>query len=275
VLTVQSRNLDQLDPAYFALGNSLLQSVSNPFFGIIATGPLSGPTVPRQQLLRPYPQYNSVFGGWSSLGNSIYHAFALKIEKRFSQGFSLLAAYTISKTLDAAVGNGGSVRPGGVTDTGVINWYNLRADRSKGVEDVPQRLVLTALWQLPRAKHGPAVEWFLLGGWQLNAIATLESGRTIALMSGGGNRPNVVAGQDPNSGDRSLTRWFNTAAFAVPAPFSFGNASRTVTECDERWREERGFFAVQGLPCYGESEAAVPRRGVQSDKYTGVRYPRV
>jgi hypothetical protein len=151
VLTVQSRNLDQLDPAYFALGNSLLRSVSNPFFGIITTGPLSGPTVPRQQLLRPYPQYNSVFGGWSSLGNSIYHAFALKIEKRFSQGFSLLAAYTISKTLDAAVGKGGSVRPGGVTDTGVINWYNLRADRSKGVEDVPQRLVLTTLWQLPWA----------------------------------------------------------------------------------------------------------------------------
>jgi hypothetical protein len=72
------------------------------------------------------------------------------------------------------------------------------------------------------------VERFLLGGWQLNAIATLESGRTIALMSGGGNRPNVVAGKDPNSGDRSLTRWFNTAAFAVPAPFGFGNASRTV-----------------------------------------------
>ena len=228
VLTVQSRNLDQLDPAYFALGNGLLQSVANPFFGMIATGPLSGPTVPRQQLLRPYPQYNSVFGGWSSLGNSIYHAFALKIEKRFSQGFSLLAAYTISKTIDAAVGNGGSVRPGGVTDSGVINWYNLRADRSKGVEDVPQRLVLTALWQLPWAKHGPAVERFLLGGWQLNAISTLESGRTIALMAGGGNRPNVVAGQSPNSGDRSLAQWFNTAAYSVPAPFSFGNASRTI-----------------------------------------------
>jgi hypothetical protein len=96
------------------------------------------------------------------------------------------------------------------------------------VEDVPQRLVLTALWQLPWAKHGPAVERFLLGGWQLNAIATLESGRTIALMAGSGNRPNVVAGQDPNSGDRLLTRWFNTAAYSVPAPFSFGNASRTV-----------------------------------------------
>ena len=69
VLTVQARNLDQLNPANFALGNGLLQSVANPFFGTIPTGPLSGPTVPRQQLLLPYPQYNSVFGGWSSLGS--------------------------------------------------------------------------------------------------------------------------------------------------------------------------------------------------------------
>jgi hypothetical protein len=38
----------------------------------------------------------------------------------------------------------------------------------------------------------------------------------------------VVAGQDPNSGDRSLGRWFNTAAYSVPAPFTYGNASRTI-----------------------------------------------
>lgn len=228
VLTAQARNLNQLDPAYFSLGNGLLQSVSNPFYGIFPSGPLSGPTVPRQQLLRPYPQYNSVLGGWSSLGNSVYHAFALKVEKRFSQGFSLLAAYTLSKLIDAAVGNGGAVRPGGVTDTGIVNWYNLRADRSKGVEDIPQRLVLTALWQLPWARTGHRLTRFVLGGWQFNAIATLESGRTIALTSGGNNRPNVVAGQNPNSGERSLTQWFNTAAYSVPAPFSFGNASRTM-----------------------------------------------
>lgn len=228
VLTVQARNLNQLDPRFFSLGNALTQTVPNPFFGIIQTGPLSGATVPRQQLLRPYPQYNSVTGGWSSLGDSIYHAFALKIEKRFSKGFSMLAAYTLSKIIDAAAGSGGAVRPGGAPDTGIINWYNLRQDRSKGIEDVPQRLVLTALWSLPWFKQGPAATRFLLGGWQINAIGTFESGRTIALTAGGGNRPNVVAGQNPNSGTRSLSRWFNTAAYSVPAPFTYGNSSRTI-----------------------------------------------
>ena len=228
VLTVQSRNLDQIDPANLQLGNALLQSVPNPFFGTIATGPLSGPTVPRQQLLLPYPQYNGVSGGWSSLGYSIYHAFALKIEKRFSQNFSLLAAYTLSKIIDGAVGNGGAVRPGGANDFGILNWYNLRAERSKGIEDVPQRLVLTALWELPFAKQGNPVKRFVLGGWHFNAISTIESGRSIALNSGGNNRPNVVAGQNPISGDRSLARWFNTAAYSVPAPFTYGNSSRTI-----------------------------------------------
>ena len=228
VLTAQTRNLNQLDPVHFSLGNALTQSVPNPFLGIIQTGPLSGATVPRQQLLRPYPQYNSVTGGWSSLGDSIYHAFALKIEKRFSQGFSMLAAYTLSKIIDAAAGSGGAVRPGGAPDTGIINWYNLRQDRSKGIEDVPQRLVLTALWAVPWFKQGPAATRLLLGGWQLNAIGTFESGRTIALNAGGGNRPNVVAGQNPKTGTRSLSQWFNTATYSVPAPFTFGNASRTI-----------------------------------------------
>ena len=228
VLTSQNRNLDQIEPSNLALGNALLQSVPNPFFGTISTGPLSGPTVPRQQLLRPYPQYNSVLGGWSSLGDSIYHAFALKIEKRFSQGFSLLVSYTLSKIIDGAVGNGGGVRPGGTNDVGILNWYNLRAERSKGIEDIPQRLVMTALWEIPFAKQGHPAKRLILGGWHLNAISTIESGRSIALNSGGNNRPNVVPGQNPNSGDRSLARWFNTAAYSVPAPFTYGNASRTI-----------------------------------------------
>ncbi|MFN7921732.1 MAG: carboxypeptidase regulatory-like domain-containing protein [Bryobacteraceae bacterium] len=245
VLTSQSRNLNQLDPTYFSLGNALNQSVTNPFFGIITSGPLSGSTVPRQQLLRPYPQYNSVTGGWSSLGDSVYHAFALKIEKRFSQGFSVLAAYTLSKTIDAAAGSGGQVRPGGATDTGVINWYNLRLDRSKGIEDVPQRLVLTALWALPWFKTGPAPARFILGGWQLNAIGTFESGRTIALSAGGGNRPNVVAGQNPYTGSKSLAKWFNTAAYAVPAPFTYGNASRTIPNVSSDGVENIDFSLIK------------------------------
>ena len=49
----------------------------------------------RRQLLLPYPQFTSVAGGYKWMGNSIYHAAAIKVEKRFSQGYSILLAYTI------------------------------------------------------------------------------------------------------------------------------------------------------------------------------------
>jgi hypothetical protein len=62
----------------------------------------------------------------------------------------------------------------GTNDVSIINWYNLRAERSKGIEDVPQRLELTALWELPFAKQGHPVTRFVLGGWHFNAISTLR-----------------------------------------------------------------------------------------------------
>lgn len=88
LMTIENRNLNQLAPEHLSLGNQLLTQVTNPFFGIIASGPLSQPTVARQQLLRPFPQFTDVSGGWSYFGRSIYHALALKVEKRLSYGVS-------------------------------------------------------------------------------------------------------------------------------------------------------------------------------------------
>ena len=222
LMTSQAINYDQINPAYLSLGSALVQSVPNPFYGTFTSGPLSLPTVTRQQLLLPYPQYNSVNGNYDFQGSSKYNAFTLKIEKRFSQGFSILASYTISKLLDCATSNKTASIP-------VVNWYNLQAECGKGNEDVPQRMVLTALWQLPFAKniHG----WMkpILDGWHLNSVATLQSGLTIPLTAGGtGNRPNVVSGCNPSLPESTLGQWFNTKCFTIPAPFTYGNASKTI-----------------------------------------------
>jgi hypothetical protein len=40
-----------------------------------------------------------------------------------------------------------------------------------------------------------------------------------------GERPNVVG--NPNPGSPSISEWFNTAAFASPPAYVFGNAGRT------------------------------------------------
>ena len=221
LMTSQAIDYNQINPQFLSLGSALNQSVTNPFLGIFTSGPLSAATVARQQLLRPYPQYNSVQGNYAFLGDSIYHAITLKVEKRFSKGFSILGAFAGSKLLNAAAGNKTDSSP-------VVNWYNLRAQRARAGEDVSQRAVLTALWEVPFGKNMHGVAHQVLYGWHLNSVTTLQSGNTVKLTSGGNNLPNVVAGCDPSLPNPTLAKWFNTACFTVPAAFTYGNASPTI-----------------------------------------------
>jgi regulator of RNase E activity RraA len=80
--------------------NVLNDSVQNPFFGLIAAGPLAARTVTRGQLLRPYPHFTGITALNRSLGRSRYDAFQLKASRRFANGFSVLVSYTNAKQLD-------------------------------------------------------------------------------------------------------------------------------------------------------------------------------
>jgi len=209
----------------------LQEQVPNPFFGIISVGTLSQRTVTRAATLRYFPQFTSV-GGMASWVNSNYHALTVRVEKRLSGGLSLLLAYTNSKLIDDNLGNGtntASQFAGGGNNT-VQDWDNLRAERAISSNDLPQRLVASVSWQLPLPKSGSALLRSIAGGWQFNPILTLQSGNPIGVTAPapafGGNRPNVVG--DPNSVTPTLDRWFNTAAFTVIPPFTFGNAPRNL-----------------------------------------------
>jgi hypothetical protein len=144
-----------------------------------------------------------VSGGYFYPGVSFYNAFTLKVEKRFSQGFSILLSYANSKLLDASAAT--STVTGGNSSTGILNIYNLLGgEYSKGVQDIPQRLVITGLWAEPFFKTGPMWERMILGGWNISEITTFQSGQTLSLSASGNvttaqgsitsNRPNVVAG---------------------------------------------------------------------------------
>jgi hypothetical protein len=91
---------NQLAPEYMALGASLNSRVANPYFGVIPEGPLSESTITLGQSLRPYPQFIGVSSRNATYGASVYHAMLLKVERRLSKGFSVLAAYTWSKLID-------------------------------------------------------------------------------------------------------------------------------------------------------------------------------
>jgi hypothetical protein len=74
----------------------------------------------------------------------------------------------------------------------------------------------------------------LLGGWQLSGITTAKAGFPLSISAatnntnslGGNQRPNLIG--DPHLANPTLAQWFNTAAFAQPAPFTFGNVPRTM-----------------------------------------------
>jgi hypothetical protein len=121
-----------------------------------------------------------------------------------------------------------------VTGTVVQDWSNIKGERSKSLYDAPQRLVLTALWEVPLGKSGNPLYRAIAGGWQLNEIMTLQSGLPIPLQlpvqNSGADRPSVVPGVSDKPAQRSLAQWFNTAAFAAPAPFTYGTVSRTLPD---------------------------------------------
>src|SRR5262249_54494427 len=99
-------DLNALRPEYLSLGDALRERVPNPFFGKIATGTLSTATVERQQLLRAFPQFVSVAQQGIHDYFSNYHSFLLTVQKRLSAGFTISGAYTVSKLIDNAPGNG-------------------------------------------------------------------------------------------------------------------------------------------------------------------------
>lgn len=223
--------LDQLPDSALALGNGLRTQIANPFYGQIGVGTLAASTTAEAQLLRPYPQFTGVTSAAASWANSDYHALQVKVEKRFSKGFSLLASYTYSKLMDYTTGVfGGETLGGG----GVQDWNDLKAEYSPSSLDQTHRLIVNGIYNLPffHARHG--IVGHVLGGWELGVVGSFYSGSPLGITSavndtfsqGGGQRPNWN-GQNPGIGNPTPYRWFNTSVFSAPPAYQFGNAPRT------------------------------------------------
>ncbi len=156
----------------------LQQTVDNPFSGLLPGSAFNGRTVQRQQLLYPYPQFsgtrgdNSPTGGSSrnsqSIGESSYHSFQLRLEKRLSQGLTFISAYTFSKNLER---NGFLNAQDTVMVRQPVDFDRTHVWTVSGLAELPfgrgQRLASTA----------PAWLDHLIGGWKLNWIANIGTNR--------------------------------------------------------------------------------------------------
>lgn len=171
--------------------------------------------------------------------NASYHALQTKLEKRFSAGLSFLTSYTWSKSIS----DGNSYRRQGIQGELAQNFLQ-NSEKALTGFDVRHRFVTSFLYELPfcrtsQACFGSRVARAVLGGWSTNGIVQAQTGFPFTVLlanatanNGRSTRPNVVLGQDPNlpEDQRTTSRWFNTTAFAAPAPFTLGKAGvNTVT----------------------------------------------
>src|SRR5215471_51813 len=133
--------MNQLSPQYMSMGQTLFNSVKNPFYGLIPSiSGLDTATVPAEQLLLPFPQYTGISVSQNAF-DSRYHAMQLKLQKKFSSGQQVLVAYTVSKLITNTDSLTGWLEAGGSTEWAIQNYYNLRAEQSLATFDVSQRLV--------------------------------------------------------------------------------------------------------------------------------------
>jgi hypothetical protein len=184
---------------------------------------------------RPNQQYQRNVRSDKAIGNSIYHSFQAKAERRLSSGLTFLTAYTYSKSISGPSDIGGQVGGGNFIGAPQDVYY-AQGDRSVSGFDVTQRFVQTILYDIPFARGLHGAPKYILDGWQISTIMTYQSGFPAPVTSnidttgtGISSRPDLVAGQrgDLPGDQRTWTRWFNTGAFTQAQFGRFGTSPRT------------------------------------------------
>ena len=244
-LVAGNYNLNQLDSKYLSLGTALQNPVPNPYAGVVP-GSLGSATITQLQSLLAYPYYTNVTVRNPHLGNAIYHAGLLSVQKRLNHGLTVLASYTKGKLISDSVAspiNFGSIEQ--VTNNGYQNGLFARnQERSVDPTDVPQRLALSTVYELPFGagkafdSHNKVVN-MIIGGWQGQSVITIQKGLPV-LISGANNqlanRPNST-GKSAKLDNPTQYAWFDTSAFVNPPNYTYGNVGRALPDV-----RQPGFF---------------------------------
>jgi hypothetical protein len=206
--------------------------------------PQPGPPTSSLNARRPFTDLGFIQAVEGATQSS-YDALQVRLQKRFSDGFTLLSSFSYEKSIDNASGvrqaNGDEYTPQDV--------YNLTLERGPSAFNFGKRWVNSFLYQLPFGKGkrmlGDANRLVdaVLGGWQLGGIFTWQGGFPLsAYCTSNSTYMNTdstcradATGVSPNSSNASPTQWFNPAAFvnrvnfvAGVGPYTYGNSGRNV-----------------------------------------------
>jgi hypothetical protein len=206
-LPSQIAPVNALNPSLLSMGQSLndefgssdtsLDGVPAPYPGW--AGQMQACSASVAQALRPYPQYcNTLVGLNENDGNSTYHAFQAKFEKRYSKGLWVLTSYTLSKTIDDADNTQSSALTWSGAH-GVISPFERQRNKALAIDDVPQTLSVALVYDLPvgRGKRwGTDMNRFVngfIGGWSLSSVLRVSSGVPFFFRSSYCNVPGGFA----------------------------------------------------------------------------------
>jgi hypothetical protein len=190
--------------------------------------------VPQQQApgavqpRRPYQPWSNILV-LSSSGRSTLHQLQLEAIKRYSNGLAFQAEYSWTHSRDNTPIVGGPQNP-----------YDPAADWGNSDQVRRHIFALAYSYELPFgagkpfARDATGLVGQLVGGWELAGIAYVRSGVPFSVVFNA-TQPGWFSGRadlvgDPTlpRADRSIDGWFNPGAFAVPAPFTYGNSPRNV-----------------------------------------------
>ena len=274
ISTTSAESINQLDfNRYGSLGSLLNQSVYSA--GAVAAGipvPFVGFQGSVAQALRPFPQYQGINGISSPIGNSTYHGGQIKLQKRYSNGITFLIGYTLAKTLTDLDSTPGYFA------AGPQDAYNRRTEKAPATSDAPQAVVASYTFELPfgtgkRFANGKGVmNKYVLSGWSISGIHTYRNGGFLSMTTNGrlpttGDsvalsqptlRPDIVPGVNPLTGqgcqgfDPATGIYLNRAAFADPAPLTFGNAPRVLGNVRGCPTLNEDMSLMKNLPLKGE-----------------------
>jgi Carboxypeptidase regulatory-like domain len=190
--------------------------------------------------LVPYQGYTSIKEAFNG-ANGHYNSLQAELRGRVTHDLQLQVAYTLARSIDPATGNGGN----GFDLNSVTNPYlGWRYDVGPSAFDRTNVAFVNFIYDIPVARNSSS--HFMktaVGGWELSGIVTMESGTPLNLglnghnvasvFPGGGgvisNRPDLVSSisypKTPVASNGAVTgiQWVNPAAFAVPAPGTWGN----------------------------------------------------
>jgi hypothetical protein len=218
--------------------------------GIYNSALTPGPGDPQSRAL--YPGIAPTFYD-RSVGNGNYNGLQVSLDRMFTNGLSYGVAYTWSKSINVG-GDGYYGVEGGVPQD---PYHPARYDRSVSGLDLTNILSVNTLYEIPvgkgkRFSTGNGAVDYILGGWQINNLFQTHSGIPFTPVSSSDiantgqalNYEHLNLVGNPGLSHRTAKEWFNTAAYASPALYTYGNAGRNSLRSAPYWNLDTSIFRL-------------------------------